>query len=122
VDALEPRGAVAERTVTLQMYEVRDVMADAIRPGMTERSGGATIARVTDVETDPSLIITTGENGSVNVVDHPYNRQVTITADVRVRETTSGLTFKGESIRQGSQIVIDLGTITVEATVVGIGG
>ena len=122
LDALEPRGAVTERTVTLQMYEVREVMADAILPGMAERSGGETIAEITGVETEPSLIVTTADDGSVNVVDHPYNRKVTITADLRVRETTSGLTFKGESIRQGSTVVIDLGTITVEATVVGVGG
>ncbi|WP_435118895.1 DUF4330 domain-containing protein [Halolamina sp. C58] len=122
VGALEPRGAVTTRTVTLQMYEVREDLADAIQPGMAERSDGETIARVTDVETEPSVIITTGENGEVHVVDHPYNRKVTITAELRVRETTSGLTFKGESLRQGTTVVIDLGTITVEATVVGVGG
>lgn len=122
VDALEPRGTVTERTVTLRMSDVHEDMADAIQPGMVERAGDETIARVTDVETEPSIIITTGDNGSVNVVDHPFNRDVTITADLRVRETPSGVTFKGQSIRQGSTVIIDLGTITVEATVVGIGG
>jgi hypothetical protein len=122
VDALEPRGSVAQRTVTLRMTDVHEVMADAIQPGMAERAGGETSARVTDVDTEPSIIIATGEDGSVNVVDHPVNRDVTITADLRVRETTTGVTFKGQSIRQGSTVVIDLGTITVEATVVAIGG
>ncbi|KPN29448.1 hypothetical protein SY89_00161 [Halolamina pelagica] len=122
VGTLEPRGSTTERTVTLQMYDVREDFADAIQPGMTERAGDTTTARITDVETEPSVIITTGDNGSVNVVDHPYNRKVTITADLTLRETTTGLTFKGEPIRQGSTVVIDLGTITVEATVVGVGG
>lgn len=122
VDALEPRGSVAERTVTLRMTEVHETMADAIHPGMTERADGKMIASVTAVDTEPSIIIAIGDDGSVNVADHPVNRDVTITTELRVREATTGLTFKGDSIRQGSTVVIDLGTITVEATVVGIGG
>jgi hypothetical protein len=88
---------------------------------MTETSGGETVARVSRVSTDPSVIITTGDNGSVNVVDHPYLRDVTITTELRVRETTSGVQFKGESLQQGSTVVINLGTITIEATVVSVG-
>ncbi|SDZ98190.1 protein of unknown function [Haloplanus vescus] len=122
VGTLESRGSATKQTVTLQLYDVRDNFADAIQPGMTERSGGETVARIIDVETEPSIIIATAENGSVNVVDHPYNRTVTITADLRLRQTTTGLMFKGQSLRQGSTVVIDLGTIIVEATVVNIGG
>ena len=121
VGALEPRGAVANRTVTLRMTDMRADMADAIEPGMAETSGGETIARVSRVSTDPSVIITTGDNGTVNVVDHPYLRDVTITTELRVRETTSGVQFKGESVQQGSTVVINLGTITIEATVVSVG-
>jgi hypothetical protein len=121
VGELEPRGALANRTVTLRMTDMRADMADAIRPGMTETSGGETVARVSRVSTEPSVIITTGDNGSVNVVDHPYLRDVTITTELRVRETTSGVQFKGESLQQGSTVVINLGTITIEATVVSVG-
>jgi hypothetical protein len=113
-------GATTTRTVTLRMEEVREDFAAAIEPGMVERTGDTTVARVTGVETEPSLIITTGENGSVNVVDHPINRDVTVTADLQLRETPSGLAFKGDQIRQGSTVALDLGTITVEATVVSV--
>jgi hypothetical protein len=113
-------GATTTRTVTLRMDEVREDFAEAIEPGMVERAGDTTVARVTGVETEPSLIITTGENGSVNVVDHPVNRDVTITADLQLRETPSGLAFKGDQIRQGSTVALDLGTVTVEATVVSV--
>ncbi|MDB2273911.1 DUF4330 family protein [Halorubrum ezzemoulense] len=113
--------ATTTRTVTLRMEEVREDFADAIEPGMVERTGDTTVARVTGVETEPSLIITTGENGSVNVVDHPVNREVTITADLQLREMPSGLAFKGDQIRQGSTVALDLGTVTVEATVVTVG-
>ncbi|AXG09676.1 DUF4330 family protein [Haloplanus rubicundus] len=118
VGAVEPRGTSTTRTVVLRMSEIREQFAESIQPGMTERANGQTIATINHVAVEPSLIITTGDNGSVNVVDHPINRDVTITAQLRVRETTSGLRFKGQSIQQQSQVVIDLGTITIEATVV----
>lgn len=121
VGAAEPRGAVGTRTVTLRMSEVRADMADAIRAGMTEQGGDETIARIADVAVEPTPIIVTAENGSVNVADHPFNREVTLTTELRVRETTSGLRFKGRPLRQGSRVVIDLGTVTVEATVVSVG-
>ncbi|MBX0297884.1 DUF4330 domain-containing protein [Haloarcula nitratireducens] len=114
-------GTTANRTVTLRMNDVREDMAEAFEPGMTERTGGKTVARVTNVSVEPSLMITTGQNGSVNVVEHPLNREVTLTTELRVRETASGVQFKGQPIRQGSSVVLDLGTITVEAQVVSIG-
>ena len=113
-------GTTTTRTVTLRMEEVREDFADAIEPGMVERTGDTTVARVTGVETEPSLIIATGDNGSVNIVDHPVNREVTITADLQLRETPSGLAFKRDQIRQGSTVTLDLGTATVEATVVAV--
>jgi hypothetical protein len=121
VGTTDPRGSVTTRTVTLRMGPVREEMADAIQPGMTEQSDDATIARVTDVDVEPSVIIATGDNGSVNVVDHPFNREVLITIDMRVRETINGVQFKGQSLRQGQTISIDLGTVVVRATVVRVG-
>jgi hypothetical protein len=43
---------------------------------------------------------------------------VTLTADLRVRETNAGLRFKGETLRQGRTVALDFGTVTVEATIV----
>lgn len=120
VDALEPRGAESTRTVTLRMNDVRADMANAIRPGLTETAAGTTVAEVTNVDREPSVIIATGDDGTVNVVDHPFNRDVTITAELRVRETTNGVRFKGDSLRQGSGLTLDLGVITVDATIVSI--
>jgi len=122
VGTTEPRGSVTTRAVTLRMGPVREEMATAIQPGMTEQSGDATIARVTNVAVEPSVIIATGDNGSVNVVDHPFNREVLITTDLRVRETVNGVHFKGQSLRQGQAVSIDLGTVVVRATVVRVGG
>ena len=121
VGTLEPRGAVATQTVTLRMTDVRQDMADAIQPGMTERSSGEPIARITGVSVEPSLIITTADDGSVNVVDHPFLREVTLTTELQVRQTTAGVQFKGRSLRQGSQVVIDTGEIIIRAEVVSVG-
>jgi hypothetical protein len=113
-------GETSTRQVTLRMTDVREDTADAIRPGMTEGSIGDPVAEITAVDTEPSLIIATGEDGSVNVVDHPINRDVTITADIQVRDTPTGVQFKGEPLRGGTTITLDLGTRIIEAEVVSI--
>lgn len=118
VGSLEPPGTPTTQTVTLEVREVREDVAETFHAGMTERAGGETVAQVTAVDVEPSTLITTGDDGSVNVVDHPYNRDVTLTTDLQVRETTTGLEFKGRSLQQGSTVVLDLGTTTIEATVV----
>ena len=113
-------GETATRTVTLRMNEVREDRAEAIRPGMREGTVTNPVAEIVGVETEPSIIIATGDNGSVNVVDHPVNRDVTITADLQVRETATGVQFKGEPLRGGSRVTLDLGTVIVEAEVVSV--
>ena len=109
------------RTVTLRMNDLRQDTASAIRPGQTEGSSTDPVAEITAVDTEPSIIIATGDDGSVNVVDHPINRDVTITASLRVSERPSGIQFKGEPLRSGSTVTLDLGTALVEAEVVRIG-
>ncbi|MDL0134993.1 DUF4330 domain-containing protein [Halobacterium salinarum] len=118
VGTLKTPGTPTTRTVTLEVREIREDFAETFQAGMTERASGETVARVTNVDVEPSILITTGDNGSVNVVDHPINRDVTLTTELHVRETTTGTTFKGRSLQQGSTVVLDLGTTTIEATVV----
>lgn len=116
-------GETTTRTVTMRIGEVRESFADVIGAGMVERVGDTTVARVTEVvRIEPSIIIVTGsEDASVNVVDHPVNRDVTLRAELQLRQTPAGLAFKGEQIRQGSTVNLDLGTVTVDATIVSIG-
>lgn len=122
VGTTDERGASATRTVTLRMDEIHEDMAEAIRPGLTEQNGEEPIARVTEVDVEPSVILIRGQEGDLGVYDHPTDRDVTITAELDVRETTEGVRFKGETIRQGSTVTLDLETVTVEATVVSVGG
>ena len=117
---LDALGTAAERTVTLRMEEVDDDFATALRPGMAETVGGDTIAEITDVSVSPSVLIVTGDDGSVNVADHPVNRDVTLTANIQVRQTPEGPQFKGNPLRQRQQITLDLGTTVITAEVVSV--
>jgi hypothetical protein len=118
VGHLEQRGAPATRTVTLRMEGMREEFASAIDEGMAERVDGQTVAEITDVEVEPSTVIVTGERGNFSIYDHPYNRDVTVTARLQVRETTAGVQFKSQPIRQQDRITLDLNSITVRGTVV----
>ena len=103
VGTTEPRGDAATRTVTLRIENASPEFADAIEPGMTESVNGVTVAAVTDVD--------------LYERNHPRNVDVTLTADLAVRETPAGVTFKGQTIQYRSRVTLDLGTVTVRATV-----
>ncbi|WP_128905713.1 DUF4330 family protein [Halorubrum amylolyticum] len=113
-------GETATRNVTLRMTDVREDTADSIEPGMIEGPANDPVAELTDVDTEPSLIIATGDDGSVNVADHPINRDVTITAQFQVRETATGVLFKGDRLRGGTTVTLDLETRIIEVEVVSV--
>jgi uncharacterized Zn-binding protein involved in type VI secretion len=113
--------SLTNRTVTLETTSVRPGIATAIQPGQTEQAGGQTTAYVTDVTTEPTPIISAAQNGSVVVSDHPTLRDVTLTTELRVRETGNGVVFRGERLQYGSTVVLDLGPVTVQAEVINIG-
>lgn len=117
VGTTEEPGTEATRTVTMRLEEVRERVADGITPGLTETTGGETVAEITDVDVEPSTVVLTSEDGELRVHDDPINRDVTITAELAVRETTSGVRFKGSSLRQGDSVTLDLGVTTIEPTV-----
>ena len=112
---------LTNRTVTLELSEVREEKANSLRPGQTEQAGTVPTAYVTDVDVEPTPIISTAEDGSVVVSDHPRLRDVTLTTELRVTETNGAVEFRGERIQLGSTVVLDLGVVTVQTEVVDIG-
>ena len=118
VGATDPRGEPATRTVTLQLRDVPPELANAVRAGMTETTNGDTVARITNVRRDNATVVLVSDDGNIYEREHPTNQDLTITADLAVRETATGLTFKGRTVQQGNTVVLDLGSVTVEATVV----
>ena len=118
--ALEPRGERGTRTVTLELEDVNETTAETVTAGMSETVRGETVAEVTDVETEPATLVVTSQDGEVFLRDHPTKRNLQMTVELQVRETSAGPTFKGESLRQGQQVTLDLGVVTVRPAVVSL--
>lgn len=121
VGSSEPRGEPATREVTLELNGVPPEIASSLRSGMSETVAGNTNARVTAVDTQPAPVISTTDDGQVITGEHPFRKQVTLTAELSVRDTATGPTFKGRSLQLGRTVDLDLGTVTIEATVSEIG-
>ena len=113
VGTTERPGRQVTRTVALELDGVRPETADAVRVGMTEISGDRTLARITNVTRRNSTVILTSDGGEIYRREHPVNQDLTVTAELTVRETKSGITFKGEPLQQGSTVVLDLGHVTL---------
>lgn len=118
VGASEVPGTPATRRVVLEIEDVRPGIADDIRPGATETVLGRSIAEVVEVRSEPAdtRIITRG--GNLTLGPHPENLDLTVTADLSVRETDSRVLFKGRTIKAGSVVYLGLENATVRATVV----
>ncbi|MUV59819.1 DUF4330 family protein [Halobacterium sp. CBA1126] len=117
VGATDPQGEMATRTMTLQLEDVPPTKADSIHTGLTETVRGTTIADITDVDREAATVILTSRDGNIYERNHPVNQDLTLTAELTVRETATGVTFKGHPIQQGSPVTLDLGTTTIRATV-----
>jgi hypothetical protein len=122
VDVVEQVGQQTERTVTLEMANVPPERANSVERGLTETNGGQTIARVLDVQVEPAVVTLTSESGDIFEREHPVNKDVTLTVELRVREQPSGVRFKSRILQEGNEIVLDLGTTTVRAAVVDLDG
>lgn len=113
-------GEATTRTVTLQLESVDPDLADAVTAGMTETVGDRTIAEVTNVERENSTVVLTSEGGEIYEREHPTEQDLTLTVDLAVHETDTGMTFKGRTIQRGSTVALDLGSVTVRLTVVAL--
>lgn len=120
VGATEPRGDPVTRTVTLRVENASPDIADSVRAGMSETSGGETVARITNVERKPATVVLTSDGGQIYEREHPVNQDLTLTAELSVRRTATGLTFKGRTVQHGSTVALDLGSVTVRARVVAL--
>jgi hypothetical protein len=115
-------GEVTERTVRMKLENVPPERAESVEEGLTETNAGQTVARVTAVEVEPAVITLTSESGDIFEREHPVNKDVTLTVELRVRELDSGVRFKGRTLQEGNEVVLDLGTTTVRATVTDLDG
>jgi len=117
LDTLQPPGDATTRTVTLEMENVAPERANSVSTGLTETNAGQTVARVTNVNVTPAVITLTSESGDIFEREHPVNKDVTLTAELSIRERETGVRFKGRTLQEGNQITLDLGVTTLTATV-----
>jgi len=120
VGTTERRGQAASRTVTLQLKNVSPALAQSITVGATETTAGTTVARITTIDRTSASVAVTSQDGNIYEREHPINRDVTFEANLSVRETATGTTFKGDTIQRGSTVTLDLGDVTVRAIVVSL--
>ncbi|QDX40818.1 DUF4330 family protein [Salarchaeum sp. JOR-1] len=115
-----PPGTVTNTTVRIQIEGIAPTIADGLHVGMTETQDGTTYARLTAMHTEPAIVILRSESGQIYKRAHPVKQDVYLTATLRTRQTDTGLTFHARSLQEGTQIVLDLGSITIRGTVTNI--
>ena len=119
---LEQAGEPTTRTASIAVENVRPAIADALVVGQTERVNGETTAEILTKESAPAEIILESEDGNIFLREHPRNLDVDLEAELSVRELDDGsLRFRGDSLRTGDTITLELGQIRVSGRVTAIG-
>lgn len=113
-------GESGERSVTVELEGIRPALASNLRVGQSEVVQGDRIALITRVDSRPARVVLTSQDGQLYLREHPIERDVTLTVRLAVRETDTGPTFKGRPLQPGGTIVLDFGTVSIEATVTSI--
>jgi len=107
-------------TVDMKIEDVDRDVAASITDGTVQTSRGDTVVTVDSVSTQPAEHVYETEDGELRVQDHPTNRDVRLTLELRTIETESGNQFNDGPLRISDSIRLDLGTITVSGTITGI--
>lgn len=117
-DGLAEPGEPMTTSVTLEKRNVRPERADRIAVEATERIGGEELAEITDKHERPAEVVLESEDGDIFEREHPVNKDLTLEAELVTRDAGETLRFHGEDLREGDEIVLDLGRIivTVEVT------
>jgi hypothetical protein len=121
--SLEQAGAPETLAATLELRDVRPGIADTISVGQTERIGTETTLEITSKSTQPAEILVETQSGELRLSDHPRNLDVELGADLQVRRLDDGgVTFRGEPLRTGDTIPVELGQLRVTVEVSDLGG
>jgi len=113
-------GDPQERSVTVELQNVPPELANSVDVGMTEFRNDVEIARITDKRVEPAEVVLTGESGDIFQREHPRNKDVYLTVQIRVRQTDTGLLFHAQPLQSNTNVVLDLGSVTVRGTVIEI--
>lgn len=113
----EPAGELEHTTVELKLEDIDPDVADGLEAGMTETVRGETLATIQSVDSQPADVVLEGDSGEIYLHEHPKNKDVRLTVELRTMRTDSGVRFHGESLREGDELRLDVGTTMVRGTV-----
>ena len=115
------RGTQTTQTVNVELTGVTLEEAELLAVGMTEVMGTKETATLTDIQTAPSVETVETDDG-LETVERPQRRDLTLTLTLTVRELEDGtVLFRGEQLRPGQQLVLELDDIIVEGQVTAFG-
>lgn len=115
--SLEEPGVPTTRTVTIDFNRISPNRANAITEGMIESVGETETATVVSKTDQPAEILSETNDGFVTK-EHPTDRDMELTLEMSVRERGDGtVTFRGEPLRIGQDLTLELGGTTVQGTV-----
>ena len=115
-----PAGETETLRISVKVKNVTPEFADGIAEGMTETNVERTTARIVEKRAEAASKILTSEDGEIFERTHPRNKDVYLTVDATVRETTGGYQFHARSLKEGNTITLDFRSITVRGTVTDI--
>jgi len=110
-------GEFESTTTELKLENIDPDAAASLSEGMTETVRGETLATVQTVDTQPAEVVLESEDGNIHSREHPKNKDVRLTVELQTLNTSSGIKFHGESVREGDTITLDFGSVEIQGTV-----
>lgn len=121
--SLDESGEATTRTASIAVDNVRPEIADAIDVGQIERVDELRTAEIISKDTAPAEVVLESDDGNIFLREHPRNLDVDLEAELAVRELDDGsLRFRGESLRTGDTITLELGQLRISGRVTAIEG
>jgi hypothetical protein len=118
--SLEEPGTPATRTATITIDSLPQDQADRLSVGMTEAVGDVQTAEVVAVDSQPrEEVVQSG--GEYQVIEHPRNREVTLTVDIDAYNQNDGtVRFRGAPLRIDDDVTFTLDAVTVQGELTSI--
>lgn len=115
------RGTRTTQRVDVELTGITLEEAELLAVGMTEVMGTTETATLVDIQTAPSVQTVETDDG-FETVERPQRRDLTLRIRLTVRELDDGtILFRGERLRPGQQLVLELDDLIVEGQVTAIG-
>jgi hypothetical protein len=99
------------------MESVLPSQAERIKEGLIDRFSNRTFAHITNVEESPSAVSVSTSDGELILTEHPVRKDLSITAELTVRETESNIYFKRKPIQSGEKITLRLNETTIQPVI-----